>query len=62
MVDTGDLKSPGKSRISNEKGEFQPALANNLQKDSDLQRVLDAWPSLPAALKAGILAMIDAAR
>ena len=30
--------------------------------DADLQRVLDAWPTLPEALRAGILAMIDAAR
>jgi hypothetical protein len=30
--------------------------------DADLQRVLDAWPSMPAAIRAGILAMIDAAR
>jgi hypothetical protein len=27
---------------------------------ADLQCVLDAWPTLPAALRAGILAMIDA--
>jgi hypothetical protein len=27
-----------------------------------MQRLIDAWPTLPAALKAGILAMIDAAR
>jgi hypothetical protein len=27
-----------------------------------MQRVLDAWPTLPEALRAGILAMIDAAR
>jgi hypothetical protein len=26
--------------------------------DTDLQRVLDAWPTLPEALRAGILAMI----
>ena len=30
--------------------------------DPNLQRVLDAWPTLPEALKTGILAMIDAAR
>jgi hypothetical protein len=30
--------------------------------DVDLQRVLNAWPTLPPALRAGILAMIDAAR
>lgn len=30
--------------------------------DSGLQPILDAWPKLPEALKAGILAMIVAAR
>jgi len=30
--------------------------------DAELQHVRDAWPKLPAALRAGILAMIDAAR
>ena len=30
--------------------------------DADLQRVLDAWPTLPEPLRAGILAMIDAAQ
>jgi len=28
---------------------------------SDLQAVIDAWPDLPEAIKAGILAMILAA-
>jgi hypothetical protein len=28
----------------------------------ELQRIIDAWRDLPAALRAGILAMIDAAR
>jgi hypothetical protein len=26
-----------------------------------VERILDAWPTLPTALKSGILAMIDAA-
>jgi hypothetical protein len=30
--------------------------------NAEQQRVLDAWHSLPTALRAGILAMIDAAR
>jgi hypothetical protein len=30
--------------------------------DSDLTRILDAWPTLPPAIRAGILAMIEAAR
>ena len=29
--------------------------------DADVERILDAWPTLPTALKSGILAMIDAA-
>ena len=29
--------------------------------DPDLQRLLDAWPTLPDAMRAGILAMIAAA-
>jgi hypothetical protein len=31
-------------------------------EDPDLSRVFDAWPNLPAAIKAGIMAMIDATR
>jgi hypothetical protein len=30
--------------------------------DADLARIVAAWPSLPAATKAGILAMIGKAR
>jgi len=30
--------------------------------DPDLAAVVDAWPDLPKALKAGILAMVKAAR
>jgi hypothetical protein len=38
------------------------SLARESQIDSDLDRLIDAWPTLPPALKAGILAMIDATR
>jgi hypothetical protein len=31
-------------------------------EDPDLARVLSAWPNLPTAIKAGILAMVDASR
>jgi hypothetical protein len=37
-------------------------LAHEIEKDPNLARLIDAWPTLPAALKAGILAMIDLAR
>ncbi len=30
--------------------------------DPDLGRLIEAWPTLPAALKAGIVAMIEATR
>ena len=35
--------------------------AENGPIDPDLARVIEAWPKLPAAIRAGVLAMIDAA-
>jgi hypothetical protein len=60
MADTGDLKSHVNSQISQENNQIQAALAVSLP--SDLCRLIDAWPSLPDALRAGILAMVDAAK
>jgi hypothetical protein len=41
-------------------------LAHDLQKspeiDPDLARLIDAWPTLPDAIRVGILAMVQAAR
>ena len=37
-------------------------ISSKTEIDPELQRVLDAWPNLPAAIRCGILAMIDAAR
>jgi hypothetical protein len=52
-----------KTPISQTGGAISDALsANSDHIDPDLQRLIDAWPTLPAALTAGILAMIDAAR
>ncbi len=44
-----------------------PPVADHLPNDTcktdlDLAAVVDAWPDLPEALKAGILAMVKAAR
>jgi len=44
---------------------FAPGLRvtpNSPSFDPDLAKLVDAWPSLPEALKTGILAMIDSAR
>jgi hypothetical protein len=40
----------------------RPRLDQTRKLDDDLASVIDAWPTLPDALKAGILAMIDSAR
>ncbi len=32
----------------------------NQPLDADLRRLIDAWPKLPDAIRAGILAMVDA--
>jgi hypothetical protein len=36
--------------------------AQNAPLDPDLAAVVDAWPKLPGAIKAGILAMVTAGR
>jgi hypothetical protein len=59
MADTGDLKSPINSQISNDSSEKQAALAVSLPSHPELARVVDAWPMLPEAIRAGILAMIQ---
>ena len=37
------------------------SLARESQIDPDLARLIDAWPTLPEAIRAGILALVDAA-
>ena len=39
-----------------------PKLQEIVLSDADLVAVIEAWPELPTAVKAGILAMVDAAR
>ena len=36
-------------------------MRNAVHGDPDLERIAAAWPSVPAAVRAGILAMVDAA-
>ncbi len=37
-------------------------LAQKLAHDPDLRRLVEQWEALPAALRTGILAMLDAAQ
>ena len=51
----------------NHLGQAPPPVADHLPNDTcktdpDLAAVVEAWPDLPEALKAGIVAMVKAAR
>jgi hypothetical protein len=37
-------------------------LAHESQKEPALARVVEAWPALPEAIRAGIVAMVNAAK
>jgi hypothetical protein len=58
----GDSITPNSAPCSDDTLSDDTGRSTENQIDADLQRVLDAWPTLPEALRAGILAMIDAAR
>ena len=51
---TCDIGTCNTSNIPSNEIENQPA-------DGDLRRLIDAWPALPDALRAGIVAMVEAA-
>lgn len=55
-------QNAGNSIASDQSGAQSGALsAREAPLDPELAAVVDAWPALPAAIKAGILAMIRAA-
>jgi hypothetical protein len=60
----GDLpqETQGKTGISADAGADAGAVETKREQFSpDLQALIDAWPALPDAIKAGILAMVKAA-
>jgi hypothetical protein len=55
------IENAGDGEISNQGGAESGALgADSPLIDSDLQVIVTAWPALPEAVRAGILAMIGA--
>lgn len=55
-------ENAGETREAGQSGAECGALgAQNAPLDPDLAAVVDAWPKLPEAIKAGILAMVKAA-
>jgi hypothetical protein len=56
-------KSSGNTTVSASAGANAGAVETKIcSPDADWQAIIDAWPSLPDALRAGILAMAEAAR
>jgi hypothetical protein len=60
------LTSDRKDSLLKDVTSHQEALAPNARPQAaqvapDLAEIVDAWPELPAAMKAGILAMVKAA-
>ena len=55
-------KSSGDTTISASAGANAGAVeTKTAHDDPDLQAIIDAWPALPEAIKAGIVAMVQAA-
>ena len=59
--DPTSYRSLRQSPIQNE-AESEAVWPNSSPIDADLAAVVDAWPKLPEAIKAGILAMVRAAQ
>ena len=53
-------ENTGKTGVSDQSGTESGALgAQEAPLDPELAAVVDAWPALPEAIKAGILAMVE---
>jgi len=61
MSQSQGSENTGKTGISADAGADAGAVeTKNCSPDADLQSIIDAWPTLPEAIRAGILAMVDA--
>ena len=54
-----DPENHGENGVSGEHASKSPAVAAEISQD--LQAIIDAWPSLPEAIRAGIVALVRAA-
>ena len=62
MSRTGDGQKPPSQPENGDPAEgCSSSVRNAVHGDPDLERIAAAWPSVPAAVRAGILAMVDAA-
>ena len=55
------VSDSGGSKSGNKEGGFGPPTAPPKPTDPELAAVVAAWPDLPPALRAGIVAMVKAA-
>jgi hypothetical protein len=58
---TFDNTQPPHDVIANPETPFAQTFARETQVDADLRLILDRWPVLPEAIRAGIVAMVKAA-
>ena len=69
-LNTNDLEQPGREATNAPAAESDALDApeasgtneNTPLADTDLRQLMDAWPTLPSPIRAGILAMVEAAR
>ena len=60
MSRRADPEKHGENGVPGLPASKSPAVAAEIPQD--LQAIIDAWPALPDAIRAGILAMVKAAR
>ena len=56
------LSDDSTNTYDSQSNHLAPSLARLLQLDGDFANLVASWPTLPTAIRAGIMAMIDAAR
>jgi hypothetical protein len=62
QIEYPPVETAEKTGVSGDSGAESGALdAENGPKDAELGAVIDTWPTLPEAIKAGILAMVRTA-
>jgi len=59
---TGDAKAESISTSDDDEIRFARRFARLLAADADLSRIVEAWASLPAHIKAAVLALVGVGR
>ncbi len=60
-IASNNLRTEAESRATHNATLSVEPEGQTVQLDPDLQRVIDAWPALPEAIRAGIVALVNTA-